>query len=145
MVLLDTNILSALMSPKPHREVVEWLDTQDPVSVFISSVTIAEISYGLESLPIGKRRRQLSDAFERFLTLGFLDRNLDFDYKAAMIYGRLMAFRNRAGRPMSLADGQIAAIAKANGLVLATRNVKDFLDCGLVIVNPYELEGEQKQ
>ena len=65
MVLLDTNILSALMSPKPHHEVVEWLDTQDPVSVFLSSVTIAEISYGLESLPIGKRRRQLSDAFER--------------------------------------------------------------------------------
>lgn len=142
MVLLDTNILSALMSPKPHHEVVEWLDTQDPVSVFISSVTIAEISYGLESLPVGKRRRQLSDAFERFLALGFLDRNLDFDYKAAKNYGRLMAFRNRAGRPMSLADGQIAAIAKANGLVLATRNVKDFLDCGLVIVNPYELDGE---
>lgn len=144
MVLLDTNILSALMSSKPHLEVVEWLNTQEPDCVFLSSVTIAEISYGLESLPKGKRRRQLSDAFERFLALGFVDRNLDFDFKAAKIYGRLMALRKKAGRPMSLADGQIAAIAKANGLALATRNAKDFVDCGLVIVNPYELIEESE-
>jgi toxin FitB len=136
MVLLDTNILSALMSSEPHLEVVEWLDCQESDCVFLSSVTIAEISYGLESLPSGKGKRHLCDAFERFLALGFVDRNLDFDFEAARIYGQLMAVRRSAGRPMSMADGQIAAIAKAHGLALATRNVKDFQDCGLVIINP---------
>ena len=140
MVLLDTNIMSALMSSQPHLEVVEWLDTQEPECVFLSSVTIAEISYGLESLPNGRRRRQLSDAFDRFLALGFVERNLDFDFRSAKIYGSIMALRNKVGRPMSIADGQIAAIAKANGLALATRNVKDFQDCGLVIINPYEFQ-----
>lgn len=126
------------MSSTPRLEVVEWLDTQECNCVYLSSVTVAEISYGLESLPNGKKKRQLYDAFERFLALGFVDRNLDFDFDAARIYGQLMALRRNAGRPMSMADGQIAAIAKAHGLALATRNVKDFQGCGLIIINPYD-------
>ena len=138
MVLLDTNILSALMSTQPQQSVVDWLDGQDSDRIFVSSVTVAEISYGLESLPKGRRKKRLFDAFERFLALGFIDRHLDFDLAAARVYGQLMARRRSSGRPMSMADGQIAAIAKVHGLALATRNVKDFQDCGLVIINPYE-------
>ncbi len=138
MVLLDTNVLSAVMSSRPDANVLRWLGIQDTHSVFLSSVTIAEVAYGLASLPRGRKRQSLGDALERFLALGFQDRILDFDVRAARLYGELMNDRKKAGRPMSMADGQIASIAKVSGLALATRNVKDFQGCGVPILNPYD-------
>jgi predicted nucleic acid-binding protein len=141
MILLDTNVVSEVMAPTPNEPVLEWLDQRETETLYISTVTIAEIEYGLAALPDGRRRRTLSDRFERFLTLGFAQRVLPFDETAARLYGRLMGRRRKLGRPMSVLDGQIAAIAKAHRLALATRNVRDFEECGLEIFNSFETDG----
>jgi predicted nucleic acid-binding protein len=136
-MLLDTNIISAIMLPTPHPNVVDWLRQQDADRIYISSVTVAEVHYGLECLPDGKRRRALQERFDRFLTLGFHDRTLSFDLVAAQHYGKILGHRRAIGRPLGMADGQIAAIARANALAVVTRNEKDFTECGLEVVNPY--------
>ena len=105
--------------------------------MYLSTVSVAEIHFGIESLPVGARRQRLLESFEHFLTKGFDERILDFDLDAAWIYGKVMGHRRRIGRPMAVADGQIAAIALGQGLVLATRNVKDFEETGLVLCNPF--------
>ena len=89
-------------------------------------------------LPEGKRRRDLQDRFERFLAEGFAQRILNFDESAARLYGEVMSRRRSIGRPMGVPDGQIAAIAKANHLSVATRNISDFEECGLNLINPFE-------
>ncbi|MFH2006225.1 MAG: type II toxin-antitoxin system VapC family toxin [bacterium] len=124
------------MAPAPPRQVLEWLNGQDTVTLHLSTITIAEISYGLWILPDGKRRRSLVERFERFLTEGFEQRVLGFDLPAARLYGEIMSHRRAAGRPMSALDGQIASIARARGLAVATRNVKDFEECGLEVIDP---------
>ncbi len=139
MILVDTNIISELMKPRPSQTVVEWFDNTDPVTVFVSTVTIGEIIYGLNLLPQGKRRQQLTKAFQAVIAEAFSQRIVSFDEAAALIYGELMAQRQKMGRPMAIGDGQIAAIASARGYILATRNVRDFEDCGLTLVNPFEI------
>jgi predicted nucleic acid-binding protein len=139
VILLDTDVLSAVMKPTPPASVVEWLDRQPTEILYLSTVTVAEIQFGLEILPDGKRRRDFQDRFERFVAGGFAYRVLSFDEQAARRYGELRARRQRLGRPMSVLDGQIAAIARANGSALATRNVRDFEECGLELVNPFDL------
>lgn len=99
---------------------------------------MAEIGFGLAVLPDGKRRRTLQERFDRFLQRGFTDRILDFNLKAASVYGEIMAYRRQLGRPLSMADGQIAAIARSCGLAIATRNTKDFLNLELDLIDPYE-------
>ena len=138
MILLDTNVVSAVMAFSPDAAVVAWLDRQDTLTLFASAVTIAEIQYGLRILPEGRRRRSLEDRFARFVAEGFSGRVLPFDAQAAQIYGEIMAARRGAGRPMSILDGQIAAMARAHRLSVATRNVRDFELCGLEVVNPFE-------
>lgn len=138
MILLDTDVVSAVMKPSSPAEVVAWLDGQPTDTLYLSSVTIAEVRFGLEVLPGGKRRRGLEDRFERFVADGFAYRVLPFDEKAARRYGELRARRRRLGRPMSVLDGQIAAIARAHRLAVATGNVRDFEECGLEIVNPFD-------
>ncbi len=140
MILLDTNVVSAVMKPEPVQPVLKWLDGQDTVSLYLSTITIAEIVYGLRVLPAGKRRRALEDLFEQFVARGFEHRILPFDEAAARLYGELMGRRKEIGRPMSILDGQIAAIARANGFAVATGNVRDFEECGLQILNPFEAE-----
>ena len=138
MILLDTNIISELMRPKPVSEVIRWLDQQKSTHLFISAITIAEISYGLHALPQGNRRRQLEEAFEKAIGMGFKHRVLAFDLPAAQLYGVIMAKRKTHGRPLSVPDGQIAAIARAQDFILATRNERDFVNCGLEIINPFD-------
>lgn len=138
MILLDTNVVSAVMARSPAASVVAWLDRQDTLTLYVSAVTIAEIQYGLEILPDGKRRRSLEDRFARFVAEGFSGRVLSFDAQAAQLYGGIMATRRSAGRPMSVLDGQIAAIARAHRLAVATRNVRDFELCGLEVIDPFE-------
>lgn len=137
MILLDTNVVSAVMAPRPEESVLRWMNDQQTDTLYLSTITIAEIGYGLHALPAGRRRQTLQGRFERFVIAGFSHRVLVFDETAAMAYGEIMAHRRRRGRPMSALDGQIAAIARANRMAIATRNVSDFEECGLEIVNPF--------
>ncbi len=138
MILLDTNVVSAAMRPDSHATVLEWLSAREASGFFVSAITIAEIYYGLCCLPEGKKRRNLEGSFRRFIDQGFYSRILDFDLEAGRAYGELMSHRKMIGRPMSIADGQIAAIASIHRLTLATRNTKDFRECGLQLVDPFE-------
>lgn len=138
MILLDTNIISEMMKPLPQTEVVKWLNQQESNQLFISTVTIAEITYGINVLPEGRRRHQIDEAFYKIITTAFKHRVLSFDNAAAQIYGKIMAKRKLSGKPMGIADGQIAAIANSQELALATRNIRDFVDCGLKLINPFE-------
>ena len=115
MVVLDTNVVSELMRASPTHEVVEWLDTQQTRDLFVTSVTAAEIRADMAVLPEGSRRRGLVAAAERAFGNLFAGRVLAFDSAAARAYAEIFATRQAAGRPLSLADGQIAAIARFEG------------------------------
>ena len=138
MILLDTNVVSASMAPIPPPSVIDWLNQQDTIDLYLSSITIAEIGYGLWVLPDGKRRRALEDRFAKFVTAGFEHRILNFDERAARLYPEVMGHRRMLGRPLGILDGQIASIARANDLAVATRNVRDFEECGLEVINPFD-------
>lgn len=137
MILLDTNVVSEVMKTRPADAVVAWLNGQDSEKLFVSAITIGEITYGLRILPDGKRRSGLRERFERFVALAFDQRVLAYDESAACICGELMGDRKELGLPMSVPDGQIAAIARLNHLAVATRNVLDFENCGIDVVNPF--------
>ena len=137
MILLDTNVVSEVMRARPAEAVITWLNGQNSEKFYVSSITIGEISYGLRILPDGKRRSGLRERFERFVALAFDQRVLAYDESAARIYGDLMGDRKELGLPMSVPDGQIAAIARVNHLAVATRNVVDFKNCGIDVVNPF--------
>lgn len=138
MYLLDTNILSELMRPKPNRDVIRWLDQQFSNDLYISSITIAEIHLGIALLPDGKRKKTLRLAAD-FALQDFAENQLNFSEKSAVEYANIVAKRIKVGRPISVEDAQIASIALANKANLVTRNVNDFdrID-GLNIVNPFE-------
>lgn len=139
MILLDTNVLSELMKPTPEAGVVGWVDDQLVETLYISAITRAEIELGIALLPEGRRKQQIADAAQQMFTQ-FSGRCLVFGETAAVQYGQLVAARTRNGRPITVEDAQIAAIALAGGLRLATRNEKDFVDIpGLVVVNPWTL------
>lgn len=138
MILLDTNIISEMMRPLPSTQVIRWINQQKSMYIFVSTVTIAEISYGLQALPRGKRRMQLEHAFNQTINRAFENRILSFDLSAAYWYGKIMALRKSSGRPLGVPDGQIAAIAGTQGFALATRNGRDFISCGLEIINPFD-------
>lgn len=137
MIVIDTNIISELMKPTPMPSVIDWIDSQDTADIFITTITIAEISYGITVLPEGNRKINLEDAFSKTLNEAFKHRVLSFDEAAAHCYGNLMGHRKLLGRPMSIPDGQIAAIAISHHFSLATRNVRDFANCELEIINPF--------
>ena len=140
MIILDTNILAVFMTSPPSETVVEWLNAQDPTSLYITSISIAEVCYGLQAMPEGKRRRLLEDRFEQFIVKAFASRILNFNESAARVYGELRAYRKKIGRPLSDFDGQIAAIARTRGFSLATRNVKDFEHCLVELINPFTFD-----
>ncbi|MDF2939383.1 MAG: vapC 1 [Gammaproteobacteria bacterium] len=116
---------------------VNWLNKQESKHLFISAITIAEISYGINALPEGRRRNLIEDSFHKVIAIAFKHRVISFDDAAALIYGKIMARRKSVGRPIGVPDGQIAAIAYSQGFILATRNTRDFVDCGLELVNPF--------
>lgn len=137
MIILDTNIVSEFMRPKPDTNVIAWLNHQHSSQLFLTSITIAEISYGLYVHPDGKRKNQLKNQFELFTKKAFSHRILDFTEDAAKVYARIMGESKLSGHPMSVPDGQIAAITLTNGFVLATRNTKDFENCQVELINPF--------
>ncbi len=140
MIILDTNIISELMKTAPDPRVITWIDQQDAMALFTTSITIAEIMYGLGVLPDSRRRILLKEAFDRVLTRAFKHRILVFDEAAAHFYGQLMGHRKTIGHPLGVLDGQIAAMTRANQMSLATRNTRDFSDCELTLINPFEMQ-----
>ena len=137
MILLDTNVVSEMMRPGPSAAVENWMGIQPTASMFISAITEAELRYGLALLSEGPRRHRLISRLEAMLAGDFLGRILPFDSSAAVAYARIAASRRLTGRPISQAEAQIAAIAASRGAVIATRNVSDFIDCGVDIVDPW--------
>jgi hypothetical protein len=138
MILLDTNVLSELMRPAPSPAVETWLSRQPVAATFISAITEAELRYGLALLPEGRRRQDLVAQAEAMLAQDFAGRILPFDSAAASAYARIAASRRHAGRPISQADAQIAAIAVSRGASVATRDVAAFVDCGIDVVDPWK-------
>ena len=138
MILLDTNVLSEFMRPRPAATVVSWLDEQPAGEVYTSAISRAEIELGLLLMPPGKRQEALSQAAWAMFAEEFAGRCLPFDEDAARHYARIVSARTQAGRPISVEDAQIAAIALAHRMSLATRNTTDFeLIDGLAVVNPW--------
>ena len=138
MIILDTNVLSALMRQLPDRAVVSWLDRQPRASIWTTSITALEIQYGLQILPAGKRRTALLRAFGTLLDTLISQRIASFDADAAQYAAELMAARHAKGRPCELRDTMIAGIALANHATLATRNVAHFPELASDLVNPWE-------
>lgn len=137
MIVLDTNVISEMMKSLPSPEVMAWIEQQQVNHLFITTITIAEIAYGLSALPLGKRRSVLESAFNQTIKEAFEYRILFFDEPAAYFYGQLMANRKQMGKPLNILDGQISAIARAHGFSVATRNTRDFSNCGLTLINPF--------
>jgi predicted nucleic acid-binding protein len=137
VIVIDTNVISEVMKPSPSLAVLEWLNQQNSNSLFVSTITLGEIEYGLRILPAGKRRYDLKERFEQFMLQAFRQRILVFDEAAARSYGEVMGHRKELGRPMSVPDGQIAAIARSKGFAIATRNTSDFEECGIDLFNPF--------
>lgn len=138
MILIDTNVVSEMMKPSPNKIVLDWIDNQEVDELFISTITLAEISYGLNVLPDGQRRDYLERSFVKAILEAFTGRILAFDDLAAYQYGKIMGHRKNLGKPLGVPDGQIAAIASVHNAIVATRNVRDFVDCGLQLINPFE-------
>lgn len=138
MIVLDTNVISEIMLPRPETRVVEWLDRQPGVSIWTTSVSIFEIRYGLESMTRGRKQVSLAAAFERWLALVIQQRILAFDAAAAQSAADLAAERKNKGRPGEPRDTMIAGIVLANHATLATRSVRHFDDIARSVINPWE-------
>ena len=137
MIVLDTNAIWEFLKPAPSAIVVGWLAAQEPREVFITAITLAEVLYGIESLPAGKRKFSLSAAVERVFVERFPGRILPFDEEGARAYPKIVRQRDAAGRPISQRDAMIAAIARSRSAAVATRNTKDFEGCGVRVINPW--------
>ena len=139
MIVLDTNVVSEMMRPAPDPSVLNWLNTQVAEELWLNSVVVSALLFGMARLPAGARKRLLTDTFAAMLEQDFSGRILPFDLEAAVIYAELAAGWEAKGRPVEMADGQIAAICLAQGAKLATRNLKHFGGLGLVLVNPWDV------
>jgi predicted nucleic acid-binding protein len=137
VIVLDTNVLSALMRTTPDAVVVEWLDRQPADSVWITSITVFEARFGLALLPKGRRRSSLEQTFDRMLTEDLSSRVLPLDEMAAVTAARIAAERQRAGRVVDLRDTLIAGIAQARRATIATRNTRHFDGLDVPVVNPW--------
>jgi toxin FitB len=137
VIVLDTNVVSALMRRDAEPVVIAWLDDQPAESVWTTAVTVFEVCFGLEILADGRRRRRLEDAFERTLEEDFERRVLPFDRSAAQEAALIAARRRQAGRSIEIRDAQIAGIVAARRATLATRNTRHFNKLGISLVDPW--------
>lgn len=138
MIILDTNAVSEPQRKVPDTNVVQWLDEQLLETLFLTTVTVAELRFGISSLPAGKRQNYLSDNLENQIIPAFTGRILSFDMAASAAYADLMTKAQAAGLAIAMADGYIAAIAVANKMIVATRDVSPFEAAGLRVINPWE-------
>lgn len=139
MILLDTNVVSALMLREPDPVVVSWMNRQRPEDLWLSSVAAFEIQHGIELLPAAAKRKALESVFETMLVEDFGGRVLPFDTASALRASSLAAERRRQGRPVDFRDTFIAGIALAHGATLATRNIRHFADAGVPLLSPWGL------
>ena len=137
MIILDTNVVSAVMQRTPEPKVVAWLDRQPAESLWTTAITVFEIAFGLALLQPGRRRQQLEQAFTAAVDADFEGRILPFDRTAADASAVLAARRRRAGRPVEIRDVEIAGIAAARRATLATRNMRDFEGLGIDLIDPW--------
>jgi predicted nucleic acid-binding protein len=137
LIVLDTNVVSELMRAQPDASVLRWMDAQSPPALWLNSVVVSELLYGVAKLPKGKRKEQLITAVAAMVDEDFAGRVLSFDVDAAAQYASLVVMRENAGLSVSMADAQIAAICLAHGASLATRNTKHFEGLGLTLINPW--------
>ena len=138
MFVLDTNVISELMRPAPEPAVEAWVTSRRAGDMYFSAVSEAELRYGVTILPAGRRRDALAAVVDGLVREDFAGRVLPFDSVAAEAYAEIAATRRRAGRPVSQADCQIAAVARARGFAMATRNVRHFTGMGIEVVDPWE-------
>jgi hypothetical protein len=136
--LLDTNVISEWRRPRPDEGLVQWLRGTDEDELYISAATVAEISYGVERMPRGRRRDEIGDWLDRGIVGRFGERIVDIDRRAAALWGRIVAGRAAAGEPIGIMDAFVAAAALARGFALVTRNDHDFRGLGLRLVNPWK-------
>jgi predicted nucleic acid-binding protein len=136
-IILDTNVISELMNLQGSTIVKNWVATQPRKNLFITTITQAEILYGIAILPDGKRSQALKETAQAMFIEEFVDKILGFDEKAAICFAEIAANRKKIGKPISQADAQIAAICLANNAEIATRNVDDFIECQIQIINPW--------
>lgn len=137
MIVLDTNVVSELMRPRADAAVVDWVDRQHAGDLWLTAVTLAELLYGIGRLPDGRRKADLATRLEAMVEEDLDHRIAVFDVTAASHYADIVVVRERAGRPISAADAQIAAICRSHGALLATRNIDDFAATGIAIANPW--------
>lgn len=137
MLVLDTNVVSELMRPAPSKRVLAWLAARQIETVALTTITVMEIHYGLSRLPQGRRRAALAKSFDTYLDVGFKDRLLPFDLAAAEECAAIRNARDAAGRPISMEDAMIAAIARSRGLTVVTRDRSGFQGCGVPVIDPW--------
>jgi predicted nucleic acid-binding protein len=138
VILLDTNVVSELMKPYPNPAVSAFIGRQFISELFVPSLAVAEIRFGLARLPVGHRRDDLTQAFAAFLEAGFQSRILPFDEHCVAGYAKARSLREQAGRPIQVLDALIGGMALTHGAILATRNLTDFDSYGLTLVNPWD-------
>ncbi len=139
MIVIDTNVISACMRARKNSPVLAWLDRQHPQDLWTTTVCLFELRYGIEALPDGDRfRHYLETSWHDIGSRIFGNRILDFDSLAADSAAELAGERRQAGRSVEFRDTFIAGIVRAHGATLATRNVRDFDDAGIAIINPWE-------
>ena len=138
MIVLDTNVVSEPLKPKPDAAVLKWLDAQDPETLYITTINLAELLAGIELMPTGRKRTALKSALASQIMPLFEGRVLQFDAKAAAVFAVINAKVQSQGAAISFADCAIAAIAQVNNFSVATRNLRDFNTTGVVLLNPWE-------
>lgn len=138
--IVDTNVASELVKQRPEPNVIAWWHSRIATELFTTAITEAELRRGIAILPPGRRSVGLSRHVDRILRQHFPGRVLSFDSVAARAYADIWARRRAMGRPIAHADCQIAAIARSQGMAIATRNVNDFRDCGVTVINPWPTE-----
>ena len=143
MIILDTNVVSEPLKGEPEPAVLAWLDAQAPTTLYLTSITLAELLAGVAALPAGRRRNKLRQALTDQVLPLFEGRVLAFDAQAAHAYAQVHAGAQAAGNPISFADGAIAAMAAAHGFTVATRNVRDFKGAGVEVIDPWAQAGER--
>jgi hypothetical protein len=138
LILLDTNVVSELMRPRPEPRVSDWAAAQPLATLAVAAVSVMEVRFGIAVLPAGRKRDELDSKLRQFLAQGFAGRVLPLDAAAANACADIRALRKRAGRPIATEDAMIAGIARAHGATMATRDIGGFAGCGLVLVNPWQ-------
>jgi predicted nucleic acid-binding protein len=137
MILLDTNVVSEPIRRHPDRRVLDWLDAQAIETLYFATISLAELLLGVENLPVGRRRTALAAALEQQIADLFGDRIIAFDIAAAEAYAKVVALARSQGHTISIADGQIAGVATANKLRIASRDEAPFQAAGLEVINPW--------